>query len=184
LLDWIDAEDPALATKTRRAAIRQAAMPRIEHTPSFTNYVPALKPFPQANVATQVNAMPPRPVATFRAQTTANLPAISTRVRFTREIASRLIGSVDLHQLIRSSNETPIAARFRIAVSSSGQVRFCFLDQSSGDAALDEQARIALLRSQFTPNESPNELWTVATFEWGNDIAPPNSDSSQLSHTP
>jgi hypothetical protein len=80
-------------------------------------------------------------------------------------------------------------------VNEKGEVRYCFLQSSSGDAALDEQARKYLALTRFPAirnspaparNASPSDAggstvasltWGIATLEWGNDLAPPPSPS-------
>jgi hypothetical protein len=68
-------------------------------------------------------------------------------------------------------------------VNEKGEVRHCFLQNSSGDPALDEQARKYLTRSRFpaTRNSPSSTLagltWGTATLEWGNDFTPPPSSS-------
>ena len=75
-----------------------------------------------------------------------------------------------------SGREAPQAAQFRVAVDENGAVRYCFLERSSGDAALDEQARKYLTLSRFTPIENRQSeiengfVWGTATIEWGNDL--------------
>jgi hypothetical protein len=80
-----------------------------------------------------------------------------------------------------STGETPEAIRFRVAVSRVGEIRFCFPMNSSGDPALDEQARLYLLRCRFPKSapddDTPNALltWGIATIEWGSDITRPHA---------
>ena len=79
-----------------------------------------------------------------------------------------------------SGHESPQAAQFRIAVDENGAVRYCFLESSSGDAALDEQARKYLALSRFSAIRNPQSeiqnglVWGTATIEWGNDIVAPS----------
>jgi hypothetical protein len=59
-------------------------------------------------------------------------------------------------------------------------VRYSFLEQSSGDAALDEQARHYLVLCRFALGENPHSgdalTWATATFEFGTDLKmPPNA---------
>ncbi len=88
-----------------------------------------------------------------------------------------------------STGETPEAIRFRVAVSRLGEIRFCFPMNSSGDHALDEQARLYLARCRFpkgAPDDSkPDALltWGIATIEWGSDIKRPHA-TQQDSATP
>ena len=78
-----------------------------------------------------------------------------------------------------SGQEPPRAAEFRVAVSEKGTIQYCFLETSSGDAALDEQARKYLMLFRLAREAGPqtsaeSELtWGTAIFEWGNDIKTP-----------
>jgi hypothetical protein len=82
-------------------------------------------------------------------------------------------------QFAGSTGEPPESIRFRIAVSRGGDIRYCFRLNSSGDSALDEQARLWLVRSRFpaqpaaTDGDEQNLAWGVATVEWGNDVTEP-----------
>ncbi|MEO6970973.1 MAG: hypothetical protein ABI217_08770, partial [Chthoniobacterales bacterium] len=73
----------------------------------------------------------------------------------------------------------PENARFRVAIDSLGAVRYSFLEQSSGDAALDQQARqsLALCRFAFPEKPASDEgmHWASATFEFGTDLTMPPS---------
>jgi TonB family protein len=79
-----------------------------------------------------------------------------------------------------SGHESPQAAQFRVAVNENGAVHYCFLESSSGDAALDEQARkyFALCRFSAIRNQKSKIqngfVWGTATVEWGNDIVAPS----------
>jgi hypothetical protein len=73
-------------------------------------------------------------------------------------------------------HESPQAARFRMAVDDKGALSYCFLQDSSGDAALDAQARAYLMLCRFSPAAGAPTApalftWGDATVEWGNDIA-------------
>jgi TonB family protein len=78
-----------------------------------------------------------------------------------------------------SGQESPQAAQFRVAVDENGAVRHCFLEQSSGDAELDDQARKHLVLCRFSATATTKSgsqddfVWGTATFAWGNDIAAP-----------
>jgi hypothetical protein len=77
-----------------------------------------------------------------------------------------------------STREPPQNAQFRIAVDAGGAVLYCFSLTSSGDAALDEQAREHLTLCRF-PGRSTSAgdslVWGIATVEWGNDIVEPGA---------
>jgi len=59
-------------------------------------------------------------------------------------------------------------------VKADGKVREATVRQSSGNAALDETARVALAKCRFQPatiNGAPNEQWTEAQYVWKVDQA-------------
>jgi hypothetical protein len=76
-----------------------------------------------------------------------------------------------------ATRETPQAVRFRIALAPDGVIRFALPLNSSGDPALDAQARQHLNMVRFHPlaasNGDSTPVWGVATIEWGNDIKRP-----------
>jgi hypothetical protein len=72
--------------------------------------------------------------------------------------------------------DAPANARFRVAIDGAGAIRFCFLIESSGDPALDEQGRnfLQLCRFRTKENAPPTNasglFWTTTTILWGNDL--------------
>jgi hypothetical protein len=62
-------------------------------------------------------------------------------------------------------------------VSGIGEMRYCFLLNSSGDPALDKQARRYLTLCRFSKSPASAEqndpflTWGIATIEWGSDVA-------------
>ncbi len=68
-----------------------------------------------------------------------------------RTTAAARLGAPEIPPLhFKASNEAPPdAAQFRVGISAHGVVRFCFLERSSGDPALDAQARQHLLLCRF-----------------------------------
>jgi hypothetical protein len=185
-LEWLDAEDPALASQTQRPAnAPEYQLPKVAHVPSYLTMPPQLKELPpqkpQPNI---VSAMPPGPVPmTSPTNPPARVGAPST-LRFSEELDGRAFASPPL-KFHASSRAAPESGLFRIAVDDRGIVRFVFLEQSSGDAALDEQAQSDLARVRFAaektlPSGSPNEklTWATATIEFGNDIALPSAEAA------
>ena len=188
LLGWLDAEDPALASTTQPPPDgKSLVMPTIQHAPSYLARQPALKDLPPAPAPIRIpSARPPAPVELPKTAV-QTAPKISpTVVHFSPELATR--GSAQLPELKFSASglESPQAAQFRIAVNGHGEVRYCFLQNSSGDAALDEQARKYLVLTRFSILHPPSSIlasltWGTATLEWGNDItpfSPPNPSPS------
>jgi hypothetical protein len=143
-----------------------------------------LKVLPPAPPALRIpSANPPAPVEKPTTPTQFATRPIATRIRFSPELDSLITPQTPELKFNSTGHEAPEAARFLIAVSSKGEVRHCFLQSSSGDAALDEQARKYLALTRFSairdsPSSTPTLLiWGSATFEWGNDIAPAPSAS-------
>jgi TonB family protein len=183
LLRWLDAEDPALASTTQPPPdAKSLAMPTIQHAPSYLARQPALKDLPPAPAPLRIpSAHPPAPVerSTSPAQTITK--PVPTAIRFSPELDSLIPPQTPELKFAASGRESPEPARFLIAVNENGEVRHCFLQRSSGDAALDEQARkyLALTRFPAIRNSPSSTLaaltWGIATLEWGNDITPLSS---------
>lgn len=185
LLRWIAAEDPALATTTQRPAEAKAFMvPKLPHVPSYLTIQPALKTLPATEPELQVSSsQPPGPVPMERMQKAVPLPATPSTIVFSESLNS--LGKVETPALkfSASSREPPQNASFRVAITQNGMVRYCFLQDSSGDSALDEQARAYLGLCRFVPEgtasiKNQDRLsWGTATIEWGNDVLAPPSAS-------
>jgi hypothetical protein len=184
LLRWIAAEDPALATTTQRVAEAKAfIVPKLSHVPSYSTIQPALKTLPLTAPDLQVpSSQPPAPVPMERAKNATPPPATATAIIFSENLDS--LGKVEkpVMKFSASTREPPQSASFRIGVTQNGVVRYCFLQNTSGDNSLDEQARDYVMRCRFVSNETgaiqdPDRLnWATATIEWGNDVnAPPSS---------
>jgi hypothetical protein len=185
LLRWIEAEDPALASTTLPPPDAKAlVMPTIQHAPSYLGRQPALKDLPPAPAALRIpSAHPPAPVEKPVTATQFVTKPIATRIRFSAELDSLIAPQTRELKFNSAGREAPEPARFLIAVNDKGEVRHCFLQTSSGDIALDEQARNYLAATRFPAiRDSPSSIvasliWGSATVEWGNDVAPAPSAS-------
>lgn len=186
-LRWIESEDPALASATvRPPEAKLRALPKLAHVPSYMVQDPRLKDPPAMQGAvTSSDAFPPGPAPMTR-QPEQPWPKTATRALFSDDLSAFGQPQFAPPQFSSSSAESPENMQFRIAVNRSGEIRFCFRLHSSGDARLDEQARLWLIRSRF-PTRSENTkgdeeklTWGVATIEWGNDIAQPDRQSLSL----
>jgi hypothetical protein len=191
LLRWIDAEDPALASTTRKAPdARRYLLRKVQHLPSYFAREPALKAAPPLAVDLRVpSAQPPGPVpAPLRARSTP-IGVAPTKVTFSNELGR--LGQPKFVPAIfkASTREPPQNAEFRIAVDAGGAVLYCFSLTSSGDTALDEQAREHLALCRFPArlvlsgaegSTSPGNslVWGIATVEWGNDIVEPDAKAT------
>src|SRR5437879_3023877 len=154
LLRWIDAEDPALAFTTQRPPeARLRALPRVEHVPSYLAVEPVLKEVPPLIVDLRIpSSQPPGAVPFVHRKAPQTLGPITTSVSFSEELEAFGAPMWPDPSFAASNGETPETIRFRVAVSGLGELRYCFRLNSSGDPALDEQARRYLTRCRFSQN--------------------------------
>jgi len=178
-LNWLDAEDPALATRTERPADARAfQLPKLAHVPSYLAVPPKLKGLPTPGISPAApSAMTPAPVPVGPAANFAPPVLASTVLIFSDELGELPVTRPELIFHNSLQRDAPESARFRIAVDSLGTVRYSFLEQSSGDAALDEQARHYLVLCRFERGGHPRSgdalTWGTATFEFGTDLKMP-----------
>ena len=123
--------------------------------------------------------MPPAPVPVAAPANPPASAATPTVLIFSDGLGELAVTHPELKFQASLRRDAPESARFRVAVDSLGVVRYSFLEQSSGDAALDEQARHYLALSRFAMGkgaESGDALtWATATVEFGTDLKmPPN----------
>ena len=182
-LRWVEAEDPALATTTQRPPGNKAIdLPKLQHIPSYATHEPKLKGLPPTTPDLSIpTSAAIGPVRIPILSTAALAPPVAhkTSVQFSESTDALGVPAVPGFTFQASRIDAPANARFRVAVDAGGAIRFCFLIESSGDPALDEQGRRFLQFCRFAPNEnvSSDERalgWRVATILWGNDITPPS----------
>ena len=178
-LNWLAAEDPALASQTQRPIDAPVfRLPKLAHVPSYITVPPKLKELPPAPAEHfELSAMPPAPVP-VEATVAPNAPLIApTTITFSDSLGDRPHTRPSF-KFRASLRDAPQSVRFRIAVDSAGVVKYCLLEQSSGDAALDDQARHCLTLCRFgagTAAETPDKelAWATAAFDFGNDLQLP-----------
>jgi hypothetical protein len=186
LLRWIDAEDPALAFTTQRAPeARLRALPKIEHIPSYLTVEPVLKEVPPLDLDLRIPSSQPPGAVPFVHRKTHAIGPITTSVLFSQELEAFGAPMLPDPSFAASSGEPPETIRFRVAVSELGEIRYCFPLNSSGDPALDEQARRYLTRCRFSQSSEsagkvdPFLTWAIATIQWGNDVARPHQSPTE-----
>lgn len=178
LLPWIDAEDPALAFATvRPPEARRRAFPRLQHIPSYQAMEPRLKTLPPLSVnPPTLSSQPPGPVPIRPDQIARKTVSAPTRVSFSEELAGLGEATLPPFTFRISTTESPEGMRFRIGVGPRGEIRYCLPLNSSGDSALDKQAREYLVLGRFPPRGAAGEggdqttVWGIATIDWGNDL--------------
>jgi len=183
LLRWIDAEDPALASTTRKPSdAKRYLLGKVEHVPSYFASEPALKQAPPLTVDLRIpSAQPPAPVRAAVRVPAKPIGLIPTKVTFSNEFQAFGQPKFVATNFKASTNDPPQNAQFLIGVDSLGAVIYCFSLTSSGDPVLDEQARQHLALCRFPIGSTPNRdalVWGIATIEWGNDVAAVNAKSA------
>jgi hypothetical protein len=181
LLRWIDAEDPAVAFTTHPVpGARLAALPKTEHLPSYSTVEPILKELPPLKPDLRIpSSRPPGAVHSAPRKTTSARGTARTSISFSKEFDQFGAPSLPQSSFSASNEETPETLRFRVAVNELGEIRYCFPINSSGDPALDEQARLQVVRSRFAQNKETGHksdsalVWGMATIQWGSDVARP-----------
>jgi hypothetical protein len=181
LLRWIDAEDPAAAFTTHPApGARLGTLPKTEHLPSYSTVQLILKELPPLKSDLRIpSSRPPGAVHSVDRKTASAKGNASTYISFSKEFDQ--FGAPTLLQsgFATSTEETPETLRFCVAVNDLGEIRYCFPINSSGDPALDEQARLQVVRSRFSQNRQTGTnpgsslVWGMATIQWGSEVARP-----------
>ena len=179
LLRWIDAEDPAVAFTTHPPpGAKLSALPKTEHLPSYSAVQPILKELPPLKPDLKIpSSRPPGAVHSVARKSVSTRGGVRTYISFSRELDE--FGTPTLPQSGFATEETLQTVRFRVAVNDLGEIRYCFPMNSSGDQALDEQARLHVVRSRFSQSKrtvtEPESylVWGIATVQWGSDVARP-----------
>ncbi len=169
LLRWVAAEDPALVAAPAPALPPDLLV--VPYEPSFaTVRTPPRALAPTPEVVRYPAAR--HPLAIIESVEPAELPPAlvlapsETRIRFSGALAQRRVAEVPP---VRAQHRMPLEpAQFLIGVGDTGDVRFSFVERSSGDAAADTTAAAALARVRFEP-AVPAITWGFATVAWGDD---------------
>jgi hypothetical protein len=74
-------------------------------------------------------------------------------------------------------------ARFLLGVSSEGKVQYVFIQKTSGDKALDDQASRLLEDTRF-PASADQVTWGFASFHWGSSVYAHPSPSAEPETSP
>jgi hypothetical protein len=183
LLRWMDAEDPALPFTTRHpqeTILR--TLPKAEHVPSYSAIEPTLKNIPPPERDLRIpSCQPPGAVQFLHQKAVPPGSVVKTSVSFSNELHIYGAPTLPKPAFVASNEEMPETIQFRVAISKLGEVRYCFPINSSGDPALDEQARLYVERCRFSQNTANTDktdsflTWGTATIVWGNDILRPQS---------
>ncbi len=181
ILRWLDAEDPALTSRTiRPPEMKGVTLPVVEHIPSYLVTEPALKDAPPLNIDLRMpSSEPAGPVVLPRARSEPSPQKFPTMIAFSSELQRLGAAALGSPKFIATSNDAPQAITFRIAVGDQGQILYCFAQSSSGDRDLDQQARSYLVLARFPPHPGQEPVWGSATIEWGTDVVTPRPAATE-----
>ncbi|MEI8233868.1 MAG: hypothetical protein WCH57_04190 [Verrucomicrobiota bacterium] len=174
LLRWVEAQDPATAARVEE--VTPARLGVIGYTPS---YVTAQTPLREAEPAPESFACPPAhslldftpsaPVSTGDAPRLG----VATALHFSESLRAReRPGPPAPLNLSAKSSANLRPTVFLAGVGGRGELRYCFLQESSGDPAMDAQGEALLGQHAFSLSETPLQ-WGFATFTWGADATAP-----------
>ena len=178
LLHWIDAQDPALVATAH--SVTPPGLFAIAYRPSYAPRPAPLGPVEQPVAIAFPPARDPLAIITSAATRPPAPPAVSaphpTTVIFSSALAARAPTPLPPPALKTRTAEPVEPTRHLIGVTDRGEVRFVFLQSSSGNPALDDQAAAHLQTLTFAASDAPI-TWTSATVVWGDDAYGENPKS-------
>ena len=181
---WIDAEDPAASART--AEVFPAGLLDVPYKPSYAEArtLPESPPppapvftFPPARSAVELvedASLQPKPFP--------KIDAAHTIVRFAGALAQRkaVLKEIKLTTKARADLQP---TRILAGVSSDGDVRYAFLQTSSGDAEIDRQAESNLAKVRFAAQPGSAALsWGFVIYEWGAEAYAKADSASREAH--
>ncbi|MDB6173028.1 MAG: hypothetical protein JWL59_2339 [Chthoniobacteraceae bacterium] len=171
LLQWIEAENPALIAMAPQ--VEPPNLLKAEYRPSYQ----VIRTTPRTvaeSIAGDQMPYAKDPLSIIRSSeknaVRAPLPSKSqpTSLSFSGGLSSRELAKPPILSFSKSS-EPLDRIRFLIGVTDRGEVRFSFVQNSSGSKKLDAEAEVHLKNLSFVPAEPPL-TWGFATFDWGSDV--------------
>ena len=171
VLEWIDAEDPSLVAGA--GSVTPPGVLDVAYRPSYATPRTAPRSVSEPQAPVQFPAVK-TPLAIIRSADarpadTARIPQPSaTRASFSDAIASRPLVRAPELTPTKKAAEPLEPSRYLIGVTDRGEVRFVFVQSSSGDPALDTEGAARLASAAFASDESPI-VWAHATIAWGDD---------------
>jgi hypothetical protein len=170
LLHWIDAQDPALVAAAN--SVTPPGLFDLAYRPSYEKNPAPLGPVEQPVTVAFPPARDPLAIITSADAKPAPPPTVSqphpTTISFSTARAARAQMPLPQIPLKTRATEPVEPTRHLIGITDRGEVRFIFLQNSSGNPALDDQAAAHLQMLAFTPIDAPI-TWATATVTWGDD---------------
>ena len=179
LLRRIEAEDPALLAAV--ASTAPPGLPEPKYRASYETVRTQPRTVAEENAAVPFPS-PKDPLAIIRGGGQAGLaagaapPPVPTRIIFPQALAARAPKAERAWSFDPRAAAPLESAAWLLGVTARGEVRYVFLQHSSGDSALDKQIAAQLPRLDFQPAETPI-AWGIATVAWGDDAYGENPKS-------
>jgi hypothetical protein len=170
ILRWIDAEDPALAAEPGKAPV--PGLMSLPYIPSYSTVhaKPAMAPAPEQPLPypAGVEGLDLVKIASaHQAASPPPPPPVTTALSFSGPLANAALEPLPPLDRLREADLGEVQpARFLLGVSDRGEVRYVFLQDSSGDKTLDARASRLLEQIRFRASSEPL-TWGFATFYWG-----------------
>jgi TonB family protein len=170
LLQWIATHDPALVAKVQ--TVEPKGLLDVPYRPSFlTLRTPPLAAPPEPPTI----RIPPAldPLALIRSMSPSEKPTLPTpapqptQVRLSSSLQSRAPDRLVITPGTKTS-VTVEPATVLAGVTAEGEPRFAFVQQASGDRALDAEALAFVHTLRFAPSGEALQ-WGTITIAWGDD---------------
>jgi hypothetical protein len=186
LFRWIDAEDPAATARTTE--ISPPSLFDVSYKPSYAE-AHTLPQSPPPSVP--VFHFPPAKTALDLVEEAASKPkpfekiaAAKTAVHFSDSLPPRKAVLPQIAFTTKARAELQ-PTKFLAGVSDTGEVRYAFLQASSGDADIDQEAEANVSGIQFQSSSAGTLNWGFVTYEWGAEAyAQPASASVEKRRAP
>lgn len=165
------ADDPSLVASTFSAT--PVTLFDVPYRPSYTTLRTAPRGVPEVDAPVQFPAVK-NPLSIIRSgENVAAAPepaqvSLATHVTFSPALATRPMQRQPAFAPPTNTSSPVEPSRFLIGVTDRGEVRFLFLQKSSGNPALDAEATRALAAATFSQNDTPI-TWSHASVEWGDE---------------
>lgn len=177
LLQWVQAQDPAAVASVQE--VLPPALGEIRYTPSYATVqtLPLNAEFPPEPVTfpSAFNLLDYRESAAPTAPVTPL--AVASSLAFSESLRGRDTAASPAIVPVAKSQANLRPTVFLVGVNDRGEVRYCFLQESSTDQGIDTEAEALLRGRAFSHSETLLE-WGFATFTWGAEAYAPRPASS------
>lgn len=178
LLRWVDGQDPAAAARLQEAT--PPKLGEIHYSPSYAaartlpelaEQTPETISFPQAQDSLAL-------IAPTTTHGDSPHTVVHSSLTLSKSLQARDAAPGEAVVPGSKSSLSLQPTTFLIGISDRGELRYCFLQNGSGDSVIDQEGEKVLRQHAFKRTDSPNLTeWGFATFVWGAEaFAPPPDD--------